>query len=106
MLCTRVAAAEGRCDGRIIGENCKGAQKVQALIAYLGQDELPCGSHAYGDSESDMPLLKAVDNGFLVRGNEIVPVASEGKGSDVFGGAGHAGPPPSTTSSFAPTSCS
>jgi phosphatidylglycerophosphatase C len=64
-ISTRVARSGGRWLGNIEGENCKGAAKVRALKAQLGQ-EIPIPSWAYGDSESDLEILRSVTNGFKI----------------------------------------
>lgn len=65
-LCTRVAAAAGRCTGRIVGDNCKGPAKLERLREHFG-DAAPAGpTYAYGDSSSDRPVLEWADHGFLL----------------------------------------
>ena len=41
VVCTRVAAAEGRCGGTLVGANCKGIEKVEAIRRLLGRPEAP-----------------------------------------------------------------
>jgi phosphatidylglycerophosphatase C len=65
VVCTQVATEGGRCLGSIDGENCKGEAKMRLLRRHLGGQGFPPGSFAYGDSPSDLPLLSAVDHGFL-----------------------------------------
>lgn len=74
VVCTRVGQRDGLCLGSIVGTNCKGEAKVAMLLDYLGH-ELPPGSFAYGDSKSDLPLLTAVESGYLCdRRGRLTPV--------------------------------
>lgn len=66
VICTRVAVGDGLCDGRIVGPNCKGEAKVEMLKEALGIERPPSGSYAYGDSQSDLPILEWVEHGYLV----------------------------------------
>lgn len=55
----------GLLTGRLLGANCRGAEKVARLRAWLGDDEFELW--AYGDSAGDRELLAlAADNGVLV----------------------------------------
>ena len=67
VVCTRVAVADGRCSGRLIGPNCKADAKVSLLREATGMERAPAGSYAYGDSRSDLPILRWVGNGYLVK---------------------------------------
>ena len=77
VICTRVKALADSWDGALDGPNCKGAEKVTALQRYLQMDTPPRGSSAYGDSRSDLPVLRWVESGFLVRRGRLekVPAA-------------------------------
>ncbi len=75
VVCTRVASANGACLGKIVGDNCKGESKVAMLARYLGSQGLPPGSFAYGDSTSDLPLLRQVEHGYLWQAGQLVRVA-------------------------------
>jgi phosphatidylglycerophosphatase C len=74
VVSTRVAVAGGRCAGHIVGDNCKGENKLEALRRHLGGDVPPPGSFAYGDSRSDLPVLRWVASGYLVRRGRLVEV--------------------------------
>lgn len=74
VLATRVCTDGERCAGRIDGDNCKGEHKVARLRAYLGCDAAPAGSSSYGDSPSDLPVLRWVQHGYLVTRGELVEV--------------------------------
>jgi HAD superfamily hydrolase (TIGR01490 family) len=80
VVCTCVERVEGRCSGRILGENCKGTAKLTKLQAYLGDTVTPDDSYAYGDSNSDLPVLRWVRHGYMIsrRGSQRVnPLAEE-----------------------------
>jgi phosphatidylglycerophosphatase C len=66
VICTEVATKDGRCTGRLQGENCKGDAKVRLLQAYLGLERPPPGSFAYGDQRHDLFLLRWVRRGYLL----------------------------------------
>jgi HAD superfamily hydrolase (TIGR01490 family) len=67
VVCTKVECKEGVCTGAIRGNNCKGEEKLRMLQDYLGQIVAPAESFAYGDSCTDLPVLKWVTKGFLVQ---------------------------------------
>ena len=67
VVCTRVRGTADAWDGSLDGANCKGAEKLARLRAHLGSDGWPGESFAYGDSRSDLPVLKWATHGFLVR---------------------------------------
>lgn len=75
VLCTRVAGDAECWQGQLLGSNCKGQAKVQRLIEHLQRPTPPAGSWAYGDSRSDLPLLRWVEHGRLVRRDRLLPVA-------------------------------
>ncbi len=53
---------------KIVGENCKGEEKVNRLKKYLQTDDLPI-AESYSDSITDMPLFKLSKNAYLVDEN-------------------------------------
>ena len=60
VLCTRLSRRDGIFDGRLIGINCRGAEKVARLEKLIG------GFHghqifAYGDSDGDREMLRVAD---------------------------------------------
>ena len=63
--------------GRVLGPNCRGAEKVRRIRAFLEQNGLQIdyeSSVGYSDSDSDIPMLRLVRNRYRVlRGGEIVP---------------------------------
>lgn len=56
---TRLEVVDGVLTGRLVGENCRGAEKVARLRAWLGGEEVFLW--AYGDSTGDRELLAAAD---------------------------------------------
>jgi phosphatidylglycerophosphatase C len=74
VVCTRVKSAGGFCTGEIDGPNCKGEAKVTLLKEYLGCPDSPQASYSYGDSPSDLPLLRWVRHGFLLHRGVFEPV--------------------------------
>lgn len=55
---TLEVGADGRLTGRLVGRNCRGAEKVDRLNAWLGDHEPDdCLIWAYGDSSGDTELL-------------------------------------------------
>jgi phosphoserine phosphatase len=67
---------DGYGSGRLAGPSCKGDHKVTLLKEYLGVGVPPGRSYGYGDSRSDLPLLRWVRDGIRVRRHGIVPIAS------------------------------
>ena len=55
-------------DGRVLGPNCRGQEKVRRVYTWLDQRQLPhdilCA--AYGDSKGDAPILQASAHPVLV----------------------------------------
>jgi phosphatidylglycerophosphatase C len=78
-VCTRVAWNGESCTGKIIGPNCKGEEKVKLLSDYLQVKSLPSPSYAYGDSKSDLPILRWATDGYLVKKGTLQTVPGEKK---------------------------
>lgn len=71
-LATRLEVADdGRLTGRLVGDNCRGPEKVRRLEAWLGDDEAKVV--AYGDSAGDTELLARADVGVRVRRRRPLP---------------------------------
>lgn len=81
VVCTQVAHGDGLCIGRLSGANCKGEAKLQALKDHLKTEHATPGSHAYGDSHHDLPVLRWVEHGLLVRGAALSPVGELSEGN-------------------------
>jgi HAD superfamily hydrolase (TIGR01490 family) len=65
VVCTRTEVVRGVVTGRLLGENCRGQEKINQLERYLTADEWD-RSIFYTDHHSDLPLLQRVSRGFLV----------------------------------------
>lgn len=85
-LCTQVSFENGVCTGRLIGNNCKGIEKIARVREHLEVSEAPANSHAYGDSRHDLPLLNWVENGVLVkpRASEVVQPSNKPVSSSIY----------------------
>lgn len=56
---------------QIIGENCKGEEKLNRLKAYLNDETFEI-EECYSDSMTDAPLFNISKNAFLVKGYTII----------------------------------
>lgn len=67
VLCTRLEVADGVCTGAVAGVPCIGERKAEEVRAFAGQYGVPLDKCiAYGDDQTDAPMLKAVGRGYLV----------------------------------------
>jgi HAD superfamily phosphoserine phosphatase-like hydrolase len=68
VLCTRLEEANGTFTGKILGNNCRGDEKVARVREWMSTSGLPAEAlmYAYGDSSGDTALLAAAKNGYLV----------------------------------------
>ncbi len=65
VLCTRLGVGpDDRLDGRLVGGNVRGPEKVRRVRAWLGGD--PAELWAYGDSAGDRELLAEADHAHKV----------------------------------------
>jgi phosphatidylglycerophosphatase C len=60
VLATELEVEDGRCSGRLVGANVRGAEKVRRLDAWLAGT--PATLWAYGDSSGDRELLARADH--------------------------------------------
>ena len=65
VVCTRAQVERGVVTGQIVGENCRGVEKVRRLEECLSPDDWQ-QSVFYTDHHADLPLLRRVSRGFLV----------------------------------------
>jgi phosphatidylglycerophosphatase C len=66
--CTAVRwQRDGTLDGRLVGENRRGGEKVRVLRALISRLAPPRTS-AYGNSSADLPHLRLVDEGWYING--------------------------------------
>ncbi|WP_346928200.1 HAD-IB family hydrolase [Clostridium sp.] len=66
---TKFHIDEGKFNPKILGENCKGEEKVRRLMEELKKDNIEVdfkNSYMFSDSLSDLPLLKLVGKGYLI----------------------------------------
>ena len=76
MIGTRFATdGTGRFTDEIVGQNCRGEQKVKRIQDYLAEtgteldDE---SSSAYGDSPHDLPMLSLCGHIYIVNPNRMM----------------------------------
>ena len=77
VLCTQLEVVDGRYTGALVGQNCRGDEKVKRLHAWMTEAGIPASSlvYAYGDSSGDTALLAAARIGVLVKKSELEEVA-------------------------------
>lgn len=75
VLCSALeVGADGRLTGRLVGRNCRGAEKVARLQTWLDGDGTGASYlYAYGDSSGDRELLAHADVGVLVKPRRPLP---------------------------------
>ena len=75
VVCTRVERGpNGRLTGRLVGENCRGAEKARRVHEWLEAAGLANAVlWAYGDSPGDRPLLEAADHAVWVHAERLPP---------------------------------
>ncbi len=56
--------------GSIVGENCKGEEKVKRFEEVYGKDAII--ENAYGDSKGDIQLLNRAQKGFMIVKQEVI----------------------------------
>ncbi|OPJ60858.1 HAD-IB family hydrolase [Clostridium oryzae] len=81
---TRYKVDNGIYTSRIVGENCKGQEKVIRLKSYLESNGIEVdykNSFMFSDSLSDLPLLRLAGKSFLIN-------FKNGKGKDSYSGIG------------------
>ena len=75
VVCTVLErGSDGRLTGRLVGANCRGAEKARRVQGWL-REHGPAGAElwAYGDSSGDDELLALSDHSFRVDGVRIDP---------------------------------
>ncbi|MCU1394598.1 MAG: hypothetical protein JWM34_3026 [Ilumatobacteraceae bacterium] len=73
VLCTEtLVGMDGRYNGEMSGDNCRGPEKVRRLEAWMSENDLVGADvWAYGDSAGDRELLASAQHAFLVKGIEL-----------------------------------
>ncbi len=65
LICTNSEWLNGHLTGKILGLNCKGKEKLLRILTIFNQRDL-IGSHGYGNSKADEPMLSITSFGHLV----------------------------------------
>lgn len=68
IVTTEVEVKQGCYIGTLVPLNCAGHEKLRRIREYLGADKYAGKTLAFGDRESDRPLLEWADEGWFVRG--------------------------------------
>lgn len=66
---TVLESREGKFINTILGENCKGIEKVKRIQHWLEERQVEIdyeNSYAFSDSMSDLPMFKLVKNAYLI----------------------------------------
>ena len=63
-----VIATKTDSDGKIVGRNCKGEEKLLRLSQTIPGVAI---ATAYSDSESDKPIMDLAAQGYVVEGNKL-----------------------------------
>ncbi len=83
-FCTQLEVDEdARCTGRLVGGNCRGAEKASRLRAYLGDGDVVLW--AYGDSSGDREMLAMAHHPVRVRRGKLVAPKTHPTGGQVMG---------------------
>ena len=64
-----VIATKTDSEGRIIGKNCKGAEKLKRLASVIPNAVIVS---AYSDSSCDIPILEAARTAYVVEGDKLI----------------------------------
>ncbi|MGL5821655.1 MAG: HAD family hydrolase, partial [Sarcina sp.] len=69
VIATKFKIVNNKATNKIIGENCKGYEKVRKIEDYLKNNNLEINkisSFSFSDSLSDIPMLELTNNAFLI----------------------------------------
>lgn len=66
----------GRVSGELLGNNCFGLEKTDQVNKWLAQNP-SATTYAYGDSKGDLPMLRLVKHGKMLKGRTFVRVSSD-----------------------------
>lgn len=77
VIATELTYKDDKYVNKIIGDNCKGDEKVKRINQFFSEVEIEVdydNSYAYSDSKSDLPMLSLVKNAFIVnkKNGEII----------------------------------
>ena len=56
-------------EGKILGKNCKGVEKVNRIRSIFPNAEIGC---TYSDSSVDIPMLEMSKHAYVVEGNRLI----------------------------------
>jgi HAD superfamily hydrolase (TIGR01490 family) len=85
VLATRVAVSGGRYTGEIIPPQTIGAGKAEAVTGFMrAHDADPAQCWAYGDHESDFPMLETVGHAVVVSDEPATLDAARERGWDIL----------------------
>jgi len=76
VISTELEIKDGCYTGKLFGKNCSGEEKLRRIKKYLGTDHYNGVALAYGDRKSDLSVLKWADEGWLLKGNKLIPARS------------------------------
>jgi phosphatidylglycerophosphatase C len=68
IVATEIEVKNGCYTGTLLTPNCAGHEKLRRIREHLGADKYAGKTLAFGDRESDRPLLEWADEGWFVRG--------------------------------------
>ena len=73
VLCTRLERDAGVLTGRLVGPNCRGAEKVRRIEQWCTESGVPVSAvqYAYGDSAGDAQMLELALHAFTVSEIEL-----------------------------------
>ena len=73
-VATEIEIKNGCYTGALMTPNCAGHEKLRRIREHLGFDKYPGETLAFGDRESDRPLLEWADEGWFIEGEMRLPV--------------------------------
>lgn len=73
VLCTELEQSEGVYTGQLMGNNCRGEEKVARITQWCAESKVPIDHvvFAYGDSAGDGPMLRLAEHGVMVKDLEL-----------------------------------
>ena len=71
-----VIATKTNKEGKIIGKNCKGEEKIKEFEKLFPKEKVEC---AYSDSHVDIPMLEYAKRAFVVEDDELIPYKKDYK---------------------------
>lgn len=87
IVATEVEIKQGCYTGALVTSNCAGHEKLRRIRKHLGTDKYAGKTLAFGDRESDRPLLEWADEGWFVSGAHRRRATLAGAPAHPVGGA-------------------